>query len=529
MDNDPKSPTTGTEDISFTTKQQFILDHLKSKYGSQVDVDAIFKEFTEATTMENKMKIVAKFKSMLGPDNAHDRNFRLVKDKVNFKCKHGSEKFRTEGNEAYRKGENKKALILYTQSIANAPTDSVELALAYANRSAVLRSMQKCRECLVDIERALSHGYPTDKSFKLLLRELQCHRDLRNMLKAQVMFCSEMCQREANQKYHNTECAPYSIFRQTRAVSPNSMEHLLDRVFRLFAIIGIHNLKPYLKYARTDINQESTMTNEEKRTKGFNADRIFDPNNFDTIFNLCYKFPDSPSEFINSWSALQVPCSFGMSKSNPDFFAVSGLFMQLMFAALMNGINKFYTNFDFPPITCTIVATLFSPLNSLLNHSCVSNTTRVEYNNKHVVVAKWPIAKGTILTEPYVDIDNEWSKEQRQKKVKQDQSFDCKCVPCEENWNFKEKRKISDPDDQKLASEIVARVNGTVLIDLQRNFLCSPEIKIPKFESFVNDRRDFLTRMWEKGEFLASPCIQMQCELDIHNFLQGNRVISTFN
>ncbi|KAF4524028.1 hypothetical protein B566_EDAN013130 [Ephemera danica] len=532
------------------------LEFLKLEYGSQFD--ALVQEFTDATTMENKMKVVAKFKSMLGPDNPYDRDYRFVKDKVNFKCKLGSEGFRTAGNEAYRKGNKFQAVRLYSQSIANAPIDSVELALAYANRSAVLRSMKNCRECLVDIERALSHGYPTDKSFKLLLRELQCHRDLGNMLKAQVSrnkaikllqslpglteeekanlkeqlnveinqaskeVCTEevifptevpelsyganpeilgassavkleyneqqgrhlvaardieigdvllmaenlvvavkdghneKCQKEANQKYHNTECAPYSRFRQMtdeEYTDTGDTELLFERVFRLFSLIGIHNLKPYLKYARTDINQESSMTNEEKRTKGFNADGVFDPNNFDTIFNLSYEFRGSPTDIlINSLTPLKVPCCFGMSESDPDFFAVVGLYVQLEPIAYINRVGKFYINFDYSPITYTIAAVSFNPLYSLLNHSCAGcNTTQVEYGNKRVVMARWPIPKGTILTDSYVVI-YDWSKEERQEHLKEECAFDCKCVPCEENWNFEEKSKISDPEDRKKTS-----------------------------------------------------------------------------
>ncbi|KAF4524029.1 hypothetical protein B566_EDAN013131 [Ephemera danica] len=132
------------------------------------------------------MKVSMNFKTIFGTCNQADSVYKLIENKTNFKCPLESKRLRIEGNVKYQAVNEKEALRLYSKSIANAPIDSAELALAYANRSAVLRSMQKCRECLVDIERALSHGYPTDKSFKLLLRELQCHRDLGNMLKAQV-------------------------------------------------------------------------------------------------------------------------------------------------------------------------------------------------------------------------------------------------------------------------------------------------------------------------------------------------------
>ncbi|KAF4532547.1 hypothetical protein B566_EDAN010839 [Ephemera danica] len=138
------------------------------------------QQFSAATTNEDKMKIVAKYYSVLGPENYVEQCFKEVKDKPNFKCREKSEMFRTEGNAVYRNGDHGKALRLYTKSIAYAPLDSSELSLAYANRSAVLRTMKKYRECLVDIQRALNHGYLINNGFKLVLREMQCHRDLAN-------------------------------------------------------------------------------------------------------------------------------------------------------------------------------------------------------------------------------------------------------------------------------------------------------------------------------------------------------------
>ncbi|KAF4522348.1 hypothetical protein B566_EDAN011068, partial [Ephemera danica] len=176
MDYTMKDPEVETEKDKITAK--IFPDN--NNFFYQLQRSALIKEFSEAPTNEARMKVTANFFSLLGEDNYIEQCFREVKDKTNFKDKEKSEQFRTQGNTEYRKGDDRKALELYTKSIAYAPQDSSELSLAYANRSAVLRSMKKCRECLVDVERALSHGYPRDKSFKLLLRVMQCHRDLEN-------------------------------------------------------------------------------------------------------------------------------------------------------------------------------------------------------------------------------------------------------------------------------------------------------------------------------------------------------------
>ncbi|XP_076545393.1 protein-lysine N-methyltransferase SMYD4 isoform X2 [Osmia lignaria lignaria] len=66
------------------------------------------------------------------------------------------------------------ALKLYTKSIAYAPCTSEQLALAYANRSAVLKKIHKYKECIEDIDRALALPYPNNLRSKLYLRKIEC-------------------------------------------------------------------------------------------------------------------------------------------------------------------------------------------------------------------------------------------------------------------------------------------------------------------------------------------------------------------
>ncbi|CDQ96042.1 unnamed protein product, partial [Oncorhynchus mykiss] len=51
---------------------------------------------------------------------------------------------------------------------------SEQLSLCYANRSAALFHLQRYRECLEDIDRALNHGYPSHLKHKLQDRQAQC-------------------------------------------------------------------------------------------------------------------------------------------------------------------------------------------------------------------------------------------------------------------------------------------------------------------------------------------------------------------
>ena len=80
------------------------------------------------------------------------------------KCAEESGRLRAAGNATYsRRGQETAALELYTQAVLAAPVNDgadESLALALANRSAVLLSLGHVGPCLADMSRALQHGYP---------------------------------------------------------------------------------------------------------------------------------------------------------------------------------------------------------------------------------------------------------------------------------------------------------------------------------------------------------------------------------
>lgn len=95
-----------------------------------------------------------------------------------FKPKSASEstRLRNEGNKLYQKNRYREAQEVYSSSILNAPVESHgnELPLAMANRSAVLFHLREYRQCLEDIQQALSRGYPLELRYKLLDRQGKC-------------------------------------------------------------------------------------------------------------------------------------------------------------------------------------------------------------------------------------------------------------------------------------------------------------------------------------------------------------------
>ena len=68
-----------------------------------------------------------------------------------------------------------------------------ELALGYANRSAVLFQMKEYDLCIRDITRALDHKYPNNLMYKLFERKARCHKALKDYPRAlEAMKSAEM-------------------------------------------------------------------------------------------------------------------------------------------------------------------------------------------------------------------------------------------------------------------------------------------------------------------------------------------------
>lgn len=88
-----------------------------------------------------------------------------------------SARLRNEGNKLFQKKRYHEALEIYSRSILNAPVESCghEHSLAFANRSAVLFHLREYRQCLEDIEQALSCGFPNELRYKLFDRQGKCH------------------------------------------------------------------------------------------------------------------------------------------------------------------------------------------------------------------------------------------------------------------------------------------------------------------------------------------------------------------
>jgi SET and MYND domain-containing protein 4 len=91
-----------------------------------------------------------------------------------------SDSLRDKGNLQFQDGLYLEALIFYNKSLCYALPESSQIALAYANRSAVYLKAKLYHKCLENIKLAHKCGYPAEKLQKLDEREDRCKKLIEN-------------------------------------------------------------------------------------------------------------------------------------------------------------------------------------------------------------------------------------------------------------------------------------------------------------------------------------------------------------
>lgn len=157
-----------------------------------MDIYAVNDKLIETLTKGNLIVAISKiFNSH--PSNTHKVTFieqLLVKydliPKTNprqAKDNTKSNEFRQNGNVLFGSGKVFEALDLYNQSIcwAESNDQSEELAICYANRSAVYYKLKMYEMCCDNIDLAKKSGYPKRLMEKLMKREMDCLDHINNV------------------------------------------------------------------------------------------------------------------------------------------------------------------------------------------------------------------------------------------------------------------------------------------------------------------------------------------------------------
>lgn len=149
-----------------------IADKLLLQLEKEKRVVDISNEFNYIPTNWQKIQFAEKIWRQSGI--TADVPFRIVKSNVR------SRELRQAGNQFYslKNEDYVKALEFYNQSICAAETGSEDLAIGYANRSAIYFKLKKYDVCLENIKQAKQCGYPERLAEKLNKRELDCRKIL---------------------------------------------------------------------------------------------------------------------------------------------------------------------------------------------------------------------------------------------------------------------------------------------------------------------------------------------------------------
>ncbi|XP_045176137.1 SET and MYND domain-containing protein 4-like [Mercenaria mercenaria] len=169
---------------SAALKSQAWLTDLKTKLETTGKYDMFLEGFKSCQTDQDRLKLVD------GLQEAQD--IITVKAVKKGKNVEESVRQREEGNVMFKKRQYKKTLDLYNSSVILAPTsgDTSALALALANRSAVLCHRKLYQPCLVDIQAAIDYGYPENLRYKLYERRGKCHYQMGHKQEAISAFKS---------------------------------------------------------------------------------------------------------------------------------------------------------------------------------------------------------------------------------------------------------------------------------------------------------------------------------------------------
>ncbi|XP_053562195.1 SET and MYND domain-containing protein 4 [Bombina bombina] len=87
--------------------------------------------------------------------------------------------YKEEGNRRFGRKRYTAAAVLYSKALSHASPGTEEMAICFANRSAVLFHLGHYSACLEDIERAKEHGYPERLKNKILHRQTECFQRLK--------------------------------------------------------------------------------------------------------------------------------------------------------------------------------------------------------------------------------------------------------------------------------------------------------------------------------------------------------------
>ncbi|XP_012267599.2 SET and MYND domain-containing protein 4-like [Athalia rosae] len=579
----------------------------------------------------------------------------MMKYKVNLnyesldKNSEKSIQLRAQGNKLFIGGWDYKAVEKYTESIAYATESSEELALAYANRSAALFRIEKYKDCINDINRALSLEYPDKLKTKLYERKGLCltalgepdaeasfkkalewldkmslDEDKTKKLKIQLkkfisapcviveiqpesaqyefpefetpnsevpcasdavaikytpelgrhlvatrkirpgeilaaekpfalflmpenfythcskclqvsmamtpcnycvnaMYCSQACQVQAWEEYHEIECAitgPLLLLKF----------NMLGLFSMRLAILATQKGK-YLDKLRKQIDEIDN--HKDPRTKGFSADGKLHSDQYSSVYSLVTNTEkrSAPDLFGRAFKAayithilsresnmfgekLMLDCD-ALTKNAAATF-VGGLILkhQQIIPSNIHSFGELRGLEDYEHGAAAM------PFYSLINHSCDSSVTRRARKDHIILYAMYPIEKGEQIYDNYGVHYALTVKSKRQQKLLEQFYFKCECEPCTEDWPLYD--KICSYQTQPLPQHAKNRLKKI----LQKHTKYIDLAYVGKTDQDPNMLNNLLRMIEVLYELVKRPCVELNNVVETvkHYYaLQGNR------
>ncbi|RZC33209.1 SET and MYND domain-containing protein 4 [Asbolus verrucosus] len=405
-------------------------------------------------------------------------------------------KLREQGNEMYKMKKVKEAWELYTKSISYAEEDGVNLALAYANRSAVLFEVNLHRQCLMDISRALENNYPEHLKPKLFVREknsknleiepfedahepvptvadknptiqsaagcvrveesedagrhVVASRDIEpgEILAVEKPFASLL----VNELFsHCHECVSlcYNLIpckSCTRALYCS--DGCRERAFETYhkyecPILATLKHLEFDKLKLLPLKIAFLVKNQYDRMEDFENGDLYRSDRYNEIHNLITNSSKRsvPDLFERATAAALL---FKLVKEHTSFFHDSDphsrkMFKEILLLHMQTGPSNFHQITELTPKSKSVfepeeVASGAFAFLSLLNHSCCPNVTRFCYGSTIVLRAIQSIRKGEQCLDNYGYHHALMPKTERQKYLKSQYYFDCACAACADDW-----------------------------------------------------------------------------------------------
>ncbi|KAF5296486.1 hypothetical protein FQR65_LT01475 [Abscondita terminalis] len=399
---------------------------------------------------------------------------------------------REEGNSFFKLKKDQLALMKYTDSLAKAPLDSEEYALALANRSAVLYQLKLYKQCMKDITQALSRNYP-----KHLLEKLATRREkvlqLQNEQRV-VKYHRDIPVLSSSNEF--IECA--SDFVEIRTTDEHGRHVVAKRNIKVGEVVAIEdpfavilmkdkylshcynclrpcfNLIPcdncvlimfcnegckrlawdtFHKYEclilptllDLDLNKLTLAALKisilvDLKQDHINGSTTYKSRNYREIHDLITNTHLRPTSDLFE-RAVTAAIIFELVHKHTELL-IEGVkrrevFKELLLLHSQTGPSNFHEvsevvkNDYFEQDEIGVGAYSFL---SLLNHSCCPNVVRHCYGRTIVLRALRPIVKGEQLFDNYGYHHAVMEKQQRKQHLQKQYFFECVCEACTKNW-----------------------------------------------------------------------------------------------